>query len=221
LKKRFVITIAGTAGSGKSTLSRELERLLRDATTLKFDDYFNFLSGWPKDIRKWLDEGANFQDWTNSQLVSDIKSLQKGHHIIYPITKETVHPCKFIFVEDPSGKEREEMVELVNYAIFIDIPNDIAFMRTIDRWLNKKVTREDGMEVKMREEAPGELIDQIVNFIKLYNEYFRDLYDTVSKIVIKNADLIIDGTKTTEKQAKQVLQFLIEKKVLKESEIEE
>lgn len=91
MKKHFVITITGTSGSGKSTLARELERLLGDATTLKFDDYFEFLSGWPRDIRKWLDEGANFQNWENRQLASDIKSLLNNHHIIYPITKETIH----------------------------------------------------------------------------------------------------------------------------------
>ena len=218
VKEQFVINIAGTAGSGKSTLAQEFEQAVGDATTLKLDDYFSFLSGWPEDIRKWLDEGANFQDWKNIRLVADIKSLLNGQNITYPLSHETRHPCKWIFVEDPSGREREEMKELVDFVFYIDIPNDIAYMRALNRWLNKEITREDGSKVKKRDSEPEKLINEIINYVKLYVNHYRDLYVTACEIVKKDVDLIIDGTKSTKEQVEQVKHFLKEKGILQTEE---
>ena len=215
-----MITVAGTAASGKSTLSQELEKVIGDATALKFDDYFEFLSGWPKDIRKWLDEGANFQNWKNDRLVEDIKSLLNGQNITYPLTNEPRHPCKFIFVEDPSGREREEMKEFVDFVLYIDLPNDIAYMRGLDRWLNKEITKEDGSKQKIRDIKPEELMNEIVNYVKLYVSHYRDLYISACEVVKKDVDLIIDGTKSTQEQVEQVTHFLAEKGVLQAKERE-
>ena len=77
-KKNYVIVIAGTAGSGKTVLSARVSELLGNAPILAFDEYFDFLEGWPEDIRKWLDEGANTKQFRNTQMMNDIEALRQG-----------------------------------------------------------------------------------------------------------------------------------------------
>ncbi|MBN1330153.1 MAG: hypothetical protein JXA54_11825 [Candidatus Heimdallarchaeota archaeon] len=212
--KRIVIVLTGNPASGKSTLANHLSEELGGAAILKFDDYFEFLQGWPQDMRTWVNEGANINDWKNTRLSRDITSLINGISVLNPNTKKIIDPSPIILVEDPSGRERSEMVDLVDLLIFIEIPNEISLIRSLNRWLNSEKTRKDGSQVKMRYENPEELLDNMMQFIELYLESYRDMYVVVCDKVKKQADLILDGLKEPKILVQEVLQFLKEQNIV-------
>lgn len=208
--KKKVLVLAGMPSSGKSTLAEGISEALGGAAVLKFDDYFEFLQGWPKDMRKWIDEGAEVNDWKNAQMVDDLKKLLKGKTIVYPITGKTVQPRSFIIMEDPSGRERREIMDYIDYLLYIDIPNEISLMRSLERWLYSEMVKEDGSKVKVREEQPAKLLEHMMKYLRMFVEYSRDLYVVVCERVKRDADVILDGLKPTKELVKEVLEFLEE-----------
>jgi uridine kinase len=204
-QKSFVICIAGTSGSGKTTLAHKISKQLKGAPLLSLDDYFEFLEGWPKDVRQWLDKGGKMSNMSNPRMIQDIKSLLDGNSIIHPKTQEEMLPNKFIIVEDPSGKERPELAALIDYLVFINLPEDIGLLRIVQRMINQTSLTEDGNYKPLREIKPEQLINQIMNFLNQYSLVYRDLYATVSNEVHKHADLVIDGQKDTNSLALEVV----------------
>jgi uridine kinase len=204
-QKSFVICIAGTAGSGKTTLAHKISKQLYGAPLLSLDDYFEFLEGWPKDIRQWLDKGGKMSNLSNPKMIQDIKSLLDGNSIIHPKTKEEISSKRFIMIEDPSGKERPELAALIDYLVFIDLPEDIGLLRIVQRMINQTSLTEDGTYKPLREIKPEQLINQIMNFLNQYSLVYRDLYATVCNEVHKQADLVIDGQKDTNSLALEVV----------------
>ncbi len=194
-KKPFVLCIAGTSGSGKTTLAKKVSLQLNNAPLLSLDDYFKYLEGWPSDIRKWLDQGGKMADLRNPKMIQDIQTLLKGESIIYPTTNEEVFSNDFIIIEDPSGKERQELAVLIDYLIFIDLPQDIGLLRIIQRMINSTTEDENGKFTSLRDTNPELLISKIQNFLDQYSFVYRDLYTTVCETVKQQADLILDGLK--------------------------
>ena len=211
--KRLVVVLTGNPASGKSTLAEYLSEELGGLAILKFDDYFETLQGWPQDMRLWINEGANIDEWKNTRLTRDIISLINEISILNPTTKKVIDPSPIILVEDPSGRERSEMVDLIDYLIFIEIPNDISLIRSLSRWLNSEKIKKDGSRVKKREENPEELLENMMEFVELYLKSYRDMYVVVCEKVKQKADLIIDGLKEPKILVQEVLQFLKEKNI--------
>ncbi|HUT82678.1 MAG TPA: AAA family ATPase [Candidatus Bathyarchaeia archaeon] len=211
--KSIVVVLTGNPASGKSTLAEHLSEELGGLAVLKFDDYFDSLQGWPNDMRTWVNEGAEIDEWKNFRLTRDIVSLINGTSILNPTTKKNINPSPIILVEDPSGRERSEMVELIDYLIFIEIPNEISLIRSLTRWLNSEKVKKDGKRVKKRDEDPEELLKNMMEFVGLYLESYRDMYVIVCDKVKKKADLIIDGLKEPKVLVQEVLQFLKEQNI--------
>lgn len=192
-KKPYVVCIAGTSGSGKTTLAKKVSLELDGAPILSLDDYFEYLDGWPKDIRQWLDNGGKMGELSNPKMIQDIKTLLKGKSIIYPTTKEEILSSKFIIVEDPTGKERQELAVLIDYLIFIDLPQDIGLLRIIQRMINSTTKNEEGKLLPLRETNPEYVFGNILNFFNHYSLVYRDLYATVCENVKQQANLVLDG----------------------------
>lgn len=192
-KTPYVICIAGTSGSGKTTLAKKVSLQLDGAPILSLDDYFEFLEGWPKDIRHWLDKGGKMAELSNPKMIQDIQALVNGESIIYPTTKEEIHSSNFIIVEDPSGKERQELAVLIDYLVFIDLPQDIGLLRIIQRMINSTTKNEEGKILPLRETNPEYVFGNILNFLNHYSLVYRDLYATVCRDVKQQADLVLDG----------------------------
>ncbi|MFW9923126.1 MAG: hypothetical protein ACFFDW_07580, partial [Candidatus Thorarchaeota archaeon] len=191
-----------------STLANNLSEELGGIAVLKFDDYFEFLQGWPKDIRKWVDEGAEINDWKNPRLKEDLEKLLHGEEIIYPTTGEKIRSSSLIIVEDPSGRGRKEMRDYIDHLVYLDIPNEISLMRSMTRWLNSEMTKKDGSRVKRREEQPAELLENMLIFVKKYLDSYRDMYHVVCDRVKEDADIILDGQNSPKELVKEFLAFL-------------
>jgi len=190
---RKVIALTGIAGSGKTSIATALASLLGYEPVLSFDDYFEFLLGWPEDIREWLDSGADISSLSNPRLVRDVYSLLSGKSIIYPTTNKMLHAKEFIILEDPSGRERPDIAPYIDYLIFIDTPPDIGLMRVLTRWMNRDFTSSSGSTGRFRDVAPDVLFDQLMQHLTDYLEYYRDLYVTICDRARLTADLVIDG----------------------------
>ncbi|WP_440896476.1 hypothetical protein ACS127_00270 [Amphibacillus sp. Q70] len=112
-----VISIAGVSGGGKTTIVKALNKKLDHSKTLFFDDYD--LEG-PNDIIKWVDNGANYNEWNLTPLIRDIENL-------------FAEPLDYIILDSPFAYKHAKMKSLIDFTIYIDTPLDIAMARRMIR----------------------------------------------------------------------------------------
>ena len=70
----YIIAVSSVSGGGKTTLVRSTADLLR-GTTLFFDDYAS-VSNYPQDIKKWIEDGADVNEWRTPQFSKDLATLR-------------------------------------------------------------------------------------------------------------------------------------------------
>jgi uridine kinase len=81
-----VVSISGPSGSGKSSLVKAIVKLLPDACSLHFDDYKETTKS-PDDLKKWLSDGCNPDDFVNLKMVDDLTSLRKQRNGVGLLSK--------------------------------------------------------------------------------------------------------------------------------------
>ncbi len=127
--KTFVIAIAGHSGAGKSTLMESLATRLGNANSLSLDDYRSS-SIYPP-VGKWLEAGADPNQFETPQFSADALALKKGKSIIHPVTQKVVEPADYLILEEHFGRARSAMRELIDFLVYVDTPLDIAHARKI------------------------------------------------------------------------------------------
>ncbi|OCA89461.1 AAA family ATPase [Pradoshia sp. D12] len=162
-KKRkcpFVISIAAVSGGGKTTITSYLKNNLQNSGTLSFDDYdFN----GPNDMINWIDNRGNPDDWDLSPLLTDIKKLVN-------------EPLDYIIVDFPFANLHSQMKEIIDFAVFIDTPLDIAMARRLTR--------------DFRNGAVEEIMMDLNYYIGWGRRGYLHMLNTIKPI----SDLIVDGT---------------------------
>ena len=116
----YIIAISSVSGGGKTTLVKRTADILR-GTALFFDDYAA-VSEYPPDIKKWVEDGADVNDWQTPQFAKDLAALRRGDSIVSPIDGASILSSEFIVIEEPMGRERAEMVSLIDFVAVIDTP---------------------------------------------------------------------------------------------------
>jgi uridine kinase len=96
-----VVSISGPSRSGKSSLVKAIVKLLPDACSLHFDDYKETTKS-PDDLKKWLSDGCNPDDFVNLKMVDDLTSLRKQRN------------RGWIIIEEPFGRGRTAMSGLIS-----------------------------------------------------------------------------------------------------------
>jgi len=191
----LIIGVCGIVSAGKTTLIKKVAELLDDSVTILWDDYEHLLKLDFKDPQKWVEAGCDTNKWKTVQFIEDLRSLKNGYYIQHPTTNEKINPGKYVLVEDPTGRTRDEMADLIDYLIFIDLPHDISLARTYNRELNN--------EQKLR------TAEELVKFLKFYTQRYLDWFRSALKIIEKrireDADLIVDGLKPTAEVAEIVV----------------
>jgi len=199
----FVIVIAGASGSGKSSITQEVAKLLNGAI-IYYDDY-SHLREWPK--KNGGSEGnRNFAQVKIARMVEDVRTLKAGEKIIEPRKKREISPKEYIIIEDPHGRERKDITKLYDFAVLIDTPLEICLARVILRaFAGKNFTRLNGTQVLQEEEDPKNKLMILDNFI--FGPYWtREQYIKINNQVRKNVDLIVDGMSSIEKIAQEIIQ---------------
>ncbi|MHA2051688.1 MAG: hypothetical protein ACW986_18915 [Promethearchaeota archaeon] len=199
LKDNYVvICVSGIIACGKSSLIKRLTEIFDNAISLLWDDYEHLLKLDIEDRFKWLQEGSDFNKWRTEEFVEDIRSLLKGKSIINPTSKKEILPAKYIIIEDPTGRIRNVMSELIDFLIFIEIPFEISLVRLINRELNN--TQRWGNA------------DQMIQFFKQYMSdylpFYYPMYKYVEEKIRKDADLIVNGLQSIDEIAEKVVSRL-------------
>ncbi|GAC19992.1 nucleoside/nucleotide kinase family protein [Paraglaciecola arctica] len=114
-----VVAVSGASGAGKTTIVKELADEF-DCPFLLFDAHTDN-STYPKNIKNWLKNGANVSLIKTPRFVTSLESL---------ISK---NDSRFIFIEEPFGKERDSMSSLIDFVVLLDQPLELCLARIIKR----------------------------------------------------------------------------------------
>lgn len=124
----YVIAISGNSGAGKTTLVHQLVSLFGNAVSLLLDDYTEDAI-YPPTL-DWLN-GANPDEFITPQFVANLKSLRDGRSIIHPESKAKIFPAEYIILEEPFGRSRTVMKDLIDYHVQVQIPPELALARRV------------------------------------------------------------------------------------------
>ncbi|MBD2120301.1 P-loop NTPase fold protein [Trichocoleus sp. FACHB-262] len=191
----FVVAISGPSGAGKTSLVQKVTSLLEDAVSLYFDDYAS-VSKYPSNFSEWIKEGADPNQWQTPQLLKDLQSLRRRKAISLPDNKGIIKAASFIVMEEPFGRERAEMNELIDFVACIDLPLEVALARRLLR----------DVEWCLRERDPEYLATYLKEYLIGYlSGATRELYLEVNARVLKNCDLVLDGVKSLDELADEII----------------
>ncbi len=194
-----IILVAGPSASGKSTFANGLaERLKAQGNTcavIALDNYYRDLSHMTPEARTQHDFDQP-EAWEKERILSDTKALKTGKCIQIPIydfnthlrtqRSVTVEPNDFIILEGLFTLCYPELNSLADLKIFIDLSNEIALDRRIQR-----DTRERGR-------SRDSVIEQYIATVQPANHK----YITPSA---SHADIRISGVKLLSEQIELVM----------------
>lgn len=144
MKKPVIIGIAGGTGSGKSTITKELIKLIdkEDVTIIEQDSYYKDQSNLPFEERVKTNYDHPFA-FDNELLVQQLKDLIDGKSIEKPVydfsihnrTKKTktVEPKDVIILEGILILAEKEIRDLLDIKVFVDTDADVRIIRRILR----------------------------------------------------------------------------------------
>ncbi len=156
-----VVAVSGVSGAGKSTIVKQLANKFY-CPFLLFDEHTD-KSTYPQDMKHWLHNGANVSLIKTPKFVSSLESL---------ISKNS---SRFIFIEEPFGKERDSMSSLIDYVVLLDQPMELCLARIIKRYT---------------EQPSSDSIGSISCYLDKYEDHFREIYLSTANQVRNNSDLI-------------------------------
>ena len=201
--KPRVIVVSGSVGSGKSTLVEKLAELLPGAPTLIFDQYEQFAE-LPQDMGRWFRKGADPNQIKIPRMKEDLLSLLAGESITHPLDNRVVDSSAYILIEEPSGRERQEIAEYIDLVIYVDVPQDVCVVRVARRAMGMGgADFESAVEAESREELAKRL--QAGAFWLTHYMRMRPIYMGVSNRVKQKADIVLDGMRTVDEIARQAL----------------
>ena len=195
----FVIAIGGPSGSGKSSLVNRIASLLEDAITLFFDDYAS-VSTYPSDFGAWIRDGANTNEWKTPRFAGDLLALRAGQPISPPDGAARRESARYIVVEEPFGRERQEMRDAIDLVAIVDLPLEVALARRIRR--NIQSALGDSA-------ASAECLQSLDQFLNAYlDQQVREGYLVINRIALATCDVKLDGLKPIDALAEQVVQAI-------------
>jgi uridine kinase len=194
----YVICIAGTSGAGKTTLTRALSRRCDDASVVSFDDYaYAAPSVVPSDSFRWLAEGADPAAWHVPNLTADLLELRQGRSIHHPGTRHVITPTPIIVLEEPFGRSRPELAMVIDFVAVLDTPLDVALARRLLRDLRSD---EASRLPSVSSRHSG--------LLEAYLDGIRDLYITVQRLALEQADIVLDGLSPPEVMVDKITSLL-------------
>ena len=179
-----IIGIAGGTASGKTTIAKKVYQSTSKQGTvsmIKIDDYYKVLDHLSEDERRKVN--YDHPDAYDIELLKNqINDLKSGKQIVKPIydfvihnrSKETeiINPSNIVIIEGILTLAIPEIRELCDIKLFVDTPDDIRFIRRLQRDIN----------------ARGRSVDSVVN---QYLTTVRPMHKAFVEASKSYADLII------------------------------
>jgi uridine kinase len=185
-----VIAIAGASGSGKTTLVQHVAALLGNVTQVYFDDY-EALSTYPADLAQWLTDGADPDQWQTPRLADDVRALKMGVAVTHPDGTTVMRPTPYIVMEEPFGRERQEMMPLIDFVVVIDVPLEIALARRIRR----------SFSLDLEQWSAEQVLKHVDRYLADYIAIGTPFYGLVNSRALATCDLAVDGRQPVEQLA--------------------
>ncbi len=193
-----VIGVGGCSGSGKTSVARELARIL-DGTHFPLDHYYRDLSHLPPEQRGQQD----FDDpemLESDLLAKHIAELAKGRPIDRPlydfsthcrVRDETEHiePGRVVVVDGIFALHYDALHPLYDLAIYVDTPDDICFTRRLTRDVRERGRTAESVR-------------------RQYDATVRPMAEKHVRPSAQYAGLVLDGTTSLDWLVEQVLSEL-------------
>ncbi len=191
----YTIAISGTSGAGKSSLARAVAELLDGAVVLHFDDYeYPEPTAVAEDVERWVTIGLPVVSHRGTTLAGEITKLCAGERIKHPKGEGIISPTPFLVIEEPFGRARPAIAPLIDLAVVVATPADLALARRLRR----------DITLLMRDRKAPEVLKYLQNYLELYVGGGRTFYERVVGLAKLKADLIVDGVLPTAEIARSV-----------------
>ncbi|WP_281955806.1 hypothetical protein [Pseudophaeobacter arcticus] len=186
----IVVAVSGTSGAGKSTLMRHLAELQGGAALMHFDDYIE-LGTDAGDIRQWVAAGAPADAIQTPRLADDLAALRSNRAVHPPGRSAPVAPAGLILLEEPFGRARSAIAPLIDLALHLELPPDIALARRSLRRARAYPGPDspDPIAANWHAETLEDLVAQFQAYLGPQRQAYR-LAEAQAKAL---ADVILDG----------------------------
>jgi len=201
VREAYVIAVAGASGAGKTTLVRNVAELLGDATTFFFDDYCG-PGCEPPDLAQWLRDGADPDAWMSPHMGEHLRALRRGEAVTNPRRGTQTAPAPYIVMEEPFGRARAEVRDLVDFVVCIDLPLEIALARRVLR-----TAQAIGDCERFRDVVRGGM--------KAYLNSGRETYLAANRLARAACELVVDGTRPADELAREVVAAVRERQAIR------
>jgi uridine kinase len=141
-------------------------------------DDYRETSQYPPDLKEWVDRGLDVNEFKTPRLAEDLRRMRADP------------TATVILVEEPFGKMRREMAGLIDFAIHIDVPPDVLLARRLLRRI---------------EEEGADKLEGDLHYHLMTGRHIDRIASAAEK---RDADLVVDGTKSVDEIAEDVVRAI-------------
>lgn len=206
-----IIAISAPPGGGKSAVAEALAERL-GAAFVEYDAYDKLTALPPAEIADWLRNGGDYAIVEVSELLADLATLRDGGSIFDRRTGKDLTARALVVLETPFGKAHPLMAPLIDSAIFLDTPPDLALARKVASFV----------EANLADAGPGghkRFLTWLETYLHNYEAITRRAIAIQRERVLPLADLVIDATDAPlDDIVEQAVTFLVQRAANKPAE---
>ena len=175
-----VIAVAAPPGGGKTTLVRQLSSRLGSAPVLHYDEFQEMTRRSAPEVEAWLDRGAPLAEIPLPRFLESVLALKHGG-------------ARYVLLDFLLARAHPATAPHIDFVIWIELAPDLALARMLRAQI----------AIAMRGPAAGraQLVEWLGPYLESYERLLHRSYELQRARVRPQADLVVDGSLTPERQA--------------------